>query len=170
MSVLVSEQTPIRLKQSQVNPEPDKKKKKFHRIFSTTRNPVTAPPSKSLHDISAKPHQTTISQYPHVSSPQKVTHQPKHFDPTTNKPHLSILAIVKAPHQLLEKPATTTTNLPTTHRTQVPSYIAPPSLFHHQPLTVARDLHCQPWTHRKTNPHLGHHTTIKLQHKCLPSI
>ena len=108
MSVLVSEQTPIRLKQSQVNPEPDKKKKKFHRIFSTTRNPVTAPPSKSLHDISAKPHQTTISQYPHVSSPQKVTHQPKHFDPTTNKPHLSILATAKAPHQLLEKPTTTT--------------------------------------------------------------
>ena len=87
-------------------------KKKIHRIFSTTRNPATPPPSKSLHDISAKPHQTTISQYPHVSSHQKVTRQPKPFDPTTNKPHLSILATVEAPHQLLEKPATTT------HKTQ----------------------------------------------------
>ena len=105
-SVLVSEQTPIHLKQSQVNPEPDKKK--IHRIFSTTRNPATTPPSKSVHDISAKPHQKTISQYPHVSSHQKVTRQPKPFDPTTNKPHLSILATVEAPHQLLEKPATTT--------------------------------------------------------------
>ena len=44
---------------SQVNPELDKKiqkyKKSFHRIFSTSRNPATMPPSKSLHDISAKP-------------------------------------------------------------------------------------------------------------------
>ena len=85
-----------------------KKKKKFHRIFSTTRNPATTPPSKSLHDISTKPHQKTISQYPHESSHQKVTRQPKPFDPTTNKPHLSILATVEAPHQLPKKPATTT--------------------------------------------------------------
>ena len=75
-------------------------KKTFHYIFSTTRNPATTPPSKSLHDISAKPHQ--------LPSHQKVTRQPKPFDPTTNKPHLSILAIVEAPHQLPEKPATTT--------------------------------------------------------------
>ena len=87
-------------------------KKKIHRIFSTTRNPATTPPSKSVHDISAKPHQTTISQYPHVSSHQKVTRQPKPFDPTTNKPHLSILATVEAPHQLPKKPA------PTTHKPQ----------------------------------------------------
>ena len=77
-----------------------KKKKFFHHIFSTTRNPATTPPSKSLHDISAKPHQ--------LPSHQKVTRQPKPFDPTTNKPHLSILVIVEAPHQLPKKPATTT--------------------------------------------------------------
>ena len=107
-------------------------KKKIHRIFSTTRNPATTPPSKSVHDISAKPHQTTISQYPHVSSHQKVTRQPKPFDPTTNKPHLSILATVEAPHQLLEKPATTT------HKPQKKKKNP------HKPLATSRDPQINP--------------------------
>ena len=106
-SILVSEQTPIRLKHHCKSIQ-NQTKKSFHRIFSTTTNPATIPPSKSLHDFSAKPHQKTISQYPHVSSHQKVTRQPKPFDPTTNKPHLSILATIEAPHQLPEKSATTT--------------------------------------------------------------
>ena len=106
---MVSKQTLIHLKHHRKSIQNQtKKKKNFHRILSTTRNPATTPPSKSLHDISTKPHQKTISQYPHVSSHQKVTRQPKPFDPTTNKPHLSILATVEAPHQLPKKPATTT--------------------------------------------------------------
>jgi len=83
-SILVSKQTPICLKHHR------KSRKRHSPYFSTTRNPATIPPSKSLRHISTKPtsenHQS-IPTGPHVSSHQKVTHQPKPFDPTTNKPH-----------------------------------------------------------------------------------
>ena len=99
---------------SQVNPELDKKKKNKNtkKAFIVYFPPLEIQPPHHLQNpfTTSLPnqHQKTISQYPHVSSHQKVTRQPKPFDPTTNKPHLSILATVEAPHQLLEKPATTT--------------------------------------------------------------
>ena len=56
-SILVSEQTPICLKyhHKSIQNQTKKKKRSFHRIFSTSRNPATTPPSKSLHDIFSKP-------------------------------------------------------------------------------------------------------------------
>ena len=109
-SILVSEQTPIRLKhhRKSIQNQTKKKKKTFTVYFPP---PEIQPPHHLQNPFTTsmpKPCQKTISQYPHVSSHQKVTHQPKPFDPTTNKPHLSILATVEVPHQLLEKPATTT--------------------------------------------------------------
>ena len=107
---MVSEQTPIRLKhhRKSIQNQTKKKKKTFTVYFPP---PEIQPPHHLQNPFTTslpKPCQKTISQYPHVSSHQKVTRQPKPFDPATNKPHLSILATIEAPNQLPEKPATTT--------------------------------------------------------------
>ena len=96
--VKTSEQTPIYLKYRHKSIQNQTKKKKYKntkKAFIVYFPPPEIQPPCHLQNpfTTSLPnqHQKTISQYPHVSSHQKVTRQPKPFDPTTNKPHLSIL-------------------------------------------------------------------------------
>ena len=85
MLVLVSEQTPICLKhhcKSIQKPKKKKEKKRRHSpYFSTTTNPATIPPSKSLHHIPMG-----ICQYPQGHTFQATKRLPINPSPLTQQP------------------------------------------------------------------------------------